>query len=228
MTNTELTEINQKIRCVSHEIRNHISICDMYSQIIRKNLEKAGFHNSSVDKALDCISQSVQIIESNLLDLKSVNANSERIIDFAAAVSCGVDLAKAYIIEKDISIEFYVKNTADLKVDTDRFLAVIVNIIKNGIEAIEIKGKIEVLAEVKNGVGIIKISNNGKPVPKEKREKIFTPDCTTKQNGCGLGLYICRKYLEAQNGVLTLTSSTKAKTTFEIKIPCLPADISGE
>lgn len=37
----ELTkdQLEQQIRCVSHEIRNHLSICDMYSQIIKRNLE---------------------------------------------------------------------------------------------------------------------------------------------------------------------------------------------
>ena len=33
-------ELENQIRYVSHEIRNHLSICDMYTQIIRKNLEK--------------------------------------------------------------------------------------------------------------------------------------------------------------------------------------------
>ena len=42
--------LNQQIRCVSHEIRNHLSICDMYSQIIRKNLEKSQIENASIEK----------------------------------------------------------------------------------------------------------------------------------------------------------------------------------
>ena len=40
--------INNQIRYVSHEIRNHLSICDMYSQIIKKNLEKEGILNNSI------------------------------------------------------------------------------------------------------------------------------------------------------------------------------------
>ena len=219
MTSSELTNLQQKIRCVSHEIRNHLSICDMYSQIVRKNLEKLGVENSSIDNALDCIKQSVQIIESNLLDLKSLNQNSAKVVDFKSVVERGVELSRAYVVEKDIEITFFAKNTAVIEVDLERFLSVIVNIIKNGIEAIEIKGQIEVWAEVKDGVGVIKISNDGKPIPKNKQEKIFEKDYTTKQNGCGLGLAICRKYLENQKGTLNLVRSLKNKTTFEITVP---------
>lgn len=219
MTNTEIIDINQKIKCFSHEIRNHLSICDMYSQIIRKNLAKSEITNPSIDNALDCIQQSIQIIESNLLDLKSLNRNTPKIVDFASIINKGVELSKAYIIDKNISVKLFIKNSANLEIDDNRFLAVIVNIIKNGIEAIEIKGNIEIVAEIKNKTGIIKISNNGTPIPKDKQEKIFTQGYTTKNNGCGLGLAICKKYLEEQNSTLTLLRSGKNQTTFEITVP---------
>ncbi len=63
------------------------------------------------------------------------------------------------------------KNTANIFVDENRILACIVNIIKNGIESIDIKGKIEILAEVKDNIAILKIGNNGKVIPKEKQKR---------------------------------------------------------
>ena len=42
-------DIQNQISCVTHEIRNHLSICDMYSQIIKKNLEKSGIDNTSIE-----------------------------------------------------------------------------------------------------------------------------------------------------------------------------------
>ena len=220
---TEITqdELQNQIRCVSHEIRNHLSICDMYSQIIKKNLEKSGIKNSSIANALDCIQKSVQIIGSNLLELKSLNSAPEQIVDFHNIIYHGIEMSKAYIIDKEITFEVFIKNSANIRVDENRFLAVLVNIIKNGIEAIDIRGKIEILAEIKNEHGIIKISNNGKPIPKEKQNDIFTQGFTTKRNGCGLGLAICKKYLQDQNAELELTKSSKTQTTFEIRIPVL-------
>ena len=214
-------ELQNQIRCVSHEIRNHLSICDMYSQIIKKNLEKTKNKNASINNALECIQKSVQIIGSNLLELKSLNSTPEQVADFHNIISRGIEMSKAYIIDKEIIFDVFIKNTTNILVDENRFLAVLVNIIKNGIEAIEIRGKIEILAEVKNGIGIIKISNDGKPIPKEKQNDIFTQGYTTKNNGCGLGLAICKKYLQDQNAELELTKSTKNQTTFEIRISAL-------
>ncbi len=220
MPNQELTieDLNQQIRCVSHEIRNHLSICDMYSQIIKRNLEKEGINNSSIENAIDCIQKSIQIIGTNLLDLKSLNQTTPQIIDFEKVINKGIELAKAYIIDKDIEFEVFIKNSANIYIDENRFLACIVNILKNGIESIETRGKIEVLAEIKDNIGIIKLSNNGKVIPKEKQEQIFKQGYTTKKTGCGIGLALCKNFLENSGATLSLTQSTKAKTTFEIKV----------
>lgn len=221
MQKQELTieDLNQQIRCVSHEIRNHLSICDMYSQIIKRNLEKEGISNNSIENALDCIQKSIQIIGTNLLELKSLNQNTPQVIDFSKIITKGANLAKAYVIDKDIEFEIFVKNTDYIYIDENKFLACIVNILKNGIESIEGKGTIEVLAEIKENFGIIKLSNNGKPIPKDKQQQIFKQGYTTKTSGCGIGLALCKNFLEASGATLTLTQSTKAKTTFEIRVP---------
>lgn len=220
MTN-QLTDenINLQIRCVSHEIRNHLSICDMYSQIIKKNLQKSGIENQSIDNALDCIQKSIQIISANILDLKSLNNNTPQIIDFETIIQRGIQLSKAYTGEKNINYEIFIKNTDYIFIDENKLLACLVNIIKNGIESIEGKGEIEVLGEIKEGKAILKISNNGKPIPKEKQKDIFTQGYTTKKTGCGLGLNICKKYLDEQNSSIKLIKSNRQQTTFEIQIP---------
>ena len=212
-------EYKQQIRCVTHEIRNHLSICDMYSQIIKKNLDKSGIESSSIENAINCIQQSIKIIGANLLDLKSINVNNSQLFDFEKLIQKGAELGKAYIGDKNIEFEVFVKNTALIKVDENRFLACIVNIIKNAIEAIEIKGKISINAEIKSDTGLIKITNDGKAIPKEKQDLIFETGYTSKKTGSGLGLAICKKYLEEQGAKLELVKSNKNQTTFEIKIP---------
>ncbi len=221
MTNIETfkQEYQTQIRCISHEIRNHLSICDMYSQIIKRNLEKDGIKNESVENALECIQKSIQIINANLLELKSTDQTKPQIYDFEKEIIKGAELSKAYVFDKDIKFEVFVKNTASIFMDENKLLASMVNIIKNGIESIEVKGKISILAEIKNDTGIIKISNNGKPIPQSKQETIFECGYTDKKNGCGLGLHICKQYLESQNSEIRLIRSTKSETLFEIRIP---------
>ncbi|MBR1425594.1 HAMP domain-containing histidine kinase [bacterium] len=218
MTETQ-QDLNTQIRQVSHEIRNHLSICDMYSQILKKHIEKEGLKNDSINNALNCIQKSIQIISTNVLDLKSINSNHPQILDFKNTVIKSVEMSKAYISDKNIEFDTFIKNSANINVDENRFISCIINIIKNGIEAIDIKGKISIIGEVKEGAAILKISNNGKPIPPNKREEIFKQGYTTKQSGSGLGLHICKKYLESQNATISLTKSTKSETRFEITIP---------
>lgn len=217
----ELTkdQLEQQIRCVSHEIRNHLSICDMYSQIIKRNLEKSGIENSSIENAINCIQNSVKIIGANLLDLKSLNNYAPKVVDLKNIVEKSAEMGEAYATEKDIEFEVYIKNSANIEIDDCRFLACLINIIKNGIESIETRGKIQILAEVKEDFATIKIGNNGKTIPKEKQKDIFKQGYTTKKNGCGIGLALCKNFLESQKATITLAKSTKAITQFEIKIP---------
>ena len=173
LSSTQSQDLSNRIRFVSHEIRNHLSVCDMYSQIIKKYLEKDAYKNPSVDEALDCIQKSLQIIAMNVTDLKSLNINSQRIVDFKSCVLRAVELSKAYVEDKNIEFEVFIKNSANIKIDDNRLMSCIVNIIKNGIESIEIRGKISVLGEVKDGSAVLKISNDGKMIPHEKQEKIL-------------------------------------------------------
>ena len=212
------SELSNRIRFVSHEIRNHLSVCDMYAQIIRKYMENDGYENSSIGDALECIQKSLQIIAMNVTDLKSLNVNTQRIVDFKSCVVKAVELSKAYVDDKNIEFDVYLKNTCGIKIDDNRLISCIVNIIKNGIESIEIKGKIAVLGEVKDNFAVVKISNNGKPIPQDKQQKIFNCGFTTKQNGSGFGLNICKQYLNSQNADIELVKSNKAETVFKITL----------
>lgn len=71
------SDLSDKIRFISHEIRNNLSICDMYSRIIKVKLEKDNIKNPSIDNALECIHDALLIIGMNLNDLKSLNVNSK-------------------------------------------------------------------------------------------------------------------------------------------------------
>lgn len=217
MNNTNL--IYEQSRCVAHEIRNHLSICEIYTQIIKKNLEQEGIDNKSIDNAINCISKSLKIMNNSLLDLKSLNNFSPKECNIKEILEEGVKLSTVYIHEKEITINCHIKDDSKVYIDENKFLACIVNIIKNAIEAIEHKGQINVSLEIKNNEVHIKISNNGSPISKEKQSMIFEEGYTTKSTGSGLGLHICVDNLKAQNAILRLNKSTPEITEFEIILP---------
>ena len=211
--------IYEQSGCIAHEMRNHLSICELYTQIIRKNLEKEGIKNPSIENALNCINKSLKIMNNNLLDLKSLNNFSPKICSIKKILEEGIKLSQVYICEKDIKITSDLKTDANVYIDENKFLACIVNIIKNAIEAISNDGEIHVSLQLADDKAHIKISNNGEAISEEKQKAIFEEGITTKQTGSGLGLHICANNLKAQNAVLKLIESTEQKTVFEIILP---------
>lgn len=215
--NSEL--VYQQSRCIAHEVRNHLSICELYSEIIKKHLDKEGIENPSIDNALNCIKKSLKIMNNSLLDLKSLNNLKQTDYDLRVILEQGIEMSKVYIHDKDIKIDTDINETAYVYIDENKFLACIVNIIKNAIEAIDNKGKIKISLNIKDDFASIKFSNNGTPISKEKQEEIFKEGFTTKETGSGLGLHICVNNLKAQNAELKLIKSNKKETEFEIILP---------
>lgn len=211
--------IYEQSRCIAHEMRNHLSICELYTQIIRKNLEKEGIKNSSIENALNCINKSLKIMNNNLLDLKSLNNFSPKICSIKKILEEGIKLSQVYICEKDIKITSDLQTDANVYIDENKFLACIVNIIKNAIEAISKEGEIRISLQLADGKAHIKISNNGEAISKEKQKAIFEEGFTTKPTGSGLGLHICANNLKVQNAILQLAESTPEKTVFKIILP---------
>lgn len=216
--------LSQQSRCIAHEIRNHLSICELYTQIIKKNLEKDGIKNQSVENALNCINKSLKIMANSLLDLKSLNNLNLQNCNIRTVLEEGVKLSTVYTIGKDIKISLHAKENAEVYIDENKFLACIVNIIKNAVEAIENNGEINIyldfnksISSNKPQIAIIKISNNGNPI--KEPDKIFEEGYTSKKTGCGLGLHICLNNLKAQNADLKLLKSNSDITEFEITLP---------
>lgn len=211
--------IKEQSRCIAHEMRNHISICELYTQIIKKNLEKEGIQNTSLNNALNCINKSLKIMSNSLLDLKSLDNFNLKKVNIKKVLEEGIKLATAYISDKKIKITSNINIDAEVFIDENKFLACIVNIIKNAIEAIKKEGKINVSLEIEGDYVHIKISNDGEPISQEKQKSIFEEGFTTKPTGSGLGLHICANNLKAQNATLKLTKSTTEITEFEIILP---------
>ena len=211
--------IKEQSRCIAHEMRNHISICELYTQIIKKNLEKEGIQNTSLNNALNCINKSLKIMSNSLLDLKSLDNFNLKKVNIKKVLEEGIKLATAYISDKKIKITSNINVDAEVFIDENKFLACIVNIIKNAIEAIKKEGKINVSLEIEGDYIHIKISNDGEPISQEKQKSIFEEGFTTKPTGSGLGLHICANNLKAQNATLKLTKSTDENTEFEIVLP---------
>jgi two-component system C4-dicarboxylate transport sensor histidine kinase DctB len=113
-------------------------------------------------------------------------------------------------------VELVREGDADVAVRADRFRLeqVIVNLVKNAAEALEGRDRPRLLLKVtreRDRVRLI-VSDNGPGVPPEVRAQLFTPFVTTRANGLGLGLVICRDLIAGFGGELDLIDGEDGAT----------------
>ncbi len=214
--------VTDKAKFIAHEIKNSLSIINLYSTIMGKRLQNV----QAVDDVLKSINNS----------LKNIMAASENVSSLINDLRC---LSAPYLTEVSIknlilntvmlckekadkaSVIITVENFEDFIINTDKtkLQCAITNIIFNAIEACTHGCEINIYTIVENDLLKIKIKNNGSKIPNDIQHKIFEQDFTTKEKGNGLGLAICKNQLELVNGKINLVFSNDKETVFEIVLP---------
>ena len=122
-------------------------------------------------------------------------------------------------------ITFHTKiDPADLILHADENLIsqVVINLLKNAIQAIDTQadGKIEIQGRCNAAEEVlIEIKNNGPAIPSDIADHIFIPFFTTKSEGSGIGLSLCKQIIRLHDGHLTIQESNPGKTIFHIDMP---------
>ena len=158
-----------------------------------------------------------------LIGLKSGDVNDLRPLNLKEVIDNAQDLTKVYFECKNI--EYIVENSIDATIlaDENKFTAVLINLVKNAVEAFGIEenvlknGKyVKIQTETSGDFAVIRVSNNAGEITNP--ERVFDEGFTTKSGGSGMGLSICKKSLEEQLGQLTLEHTGSDYTEFVIKI----------
>ena len=95
---------------------------------------------------------------------------------------------------------------------------VVENLLKNGLDAMEGKGNINISIKNETTQVIVDVTDSGKGISKQNIPKVFKPGFTTKKRGWGLGLTLCKRIIEQYHkGELFVKHSEPGKgTTFRI------------
>ncbi len=113
-----------------------------------------------------------------------------------------------------------------IMVDAVQIQQVILNLIRNGIDAMlnvdhYDEGISVSVSKFKNDQVKIVVTDHGSGITKEAEKKIFQPFFTTKPSGMGLGLAICQSIIESHGGVLSFTKNPSEGTTFYFTLPVI-------
>lgn len=112
-----------------------------------------------------------------------------------------------------------IDHTLNLHIDENLIEQVMINLIKNSIDALASKNKpyIAIRAFALNNYTIIEVEDNGVGIPKEIVDNIFIPFYTTKKSGSGIGLSLSRQIMKLHGGQLTFESEPNSRTIFRLK-----------
>ena len=108
----------------------------------------------------------------------------------------------------------------EITADADLTEQVIINLVKNAIEAVEgTSNPVLKLTATMDGRGrpIIQVYDNGQGIKEEVLEKIFIPFFTTKGEGSGIGLSLSRQIMRLYGGTITVKSQPNIETIFTLK-----------
>ncbi|MGM0406959.1 MAG: sensor histidine kinase [Bacteroidota bacterium] len=129
-------------------------------------------------------------------------------------------LFKDILKEKNIALN--IRGEDDLKLFADKVMItqVMINLIKNAIDAVQETSSPEIVINnfFKFNEIIITISDNGKGISAEELKDIFVPFYTTKKNGTGIGLYYSKMIIFMHKGQIRVNSKVNQGTTFSIHL----------
>lgn len=222
-----LAAIGELVAGIAHEIRNPLSGIAVALGLMKNEIQDTEHKQTIADilKEIDRLNriirdllQYAQLAHPRELNLVETNPNE--------IVETVLGLMNSRAEEKGIQIEKKLNATESFRVDTDQIKQVVMNLIINGIDAMDGPGKLTVETQSADGYILIKVSDTGHGLCEEAKERIFQPFYSTKSNGTGLGLPISRGIIEMHKGKILVSSEKDKGSMFTVMIPVkLGADI---
>ncbi len=209
---------------VAHEIRNPLNAIGMGIQRIKREFSPEG--ESRRDEFLSFtgiilkeIRRVNQIIEQFLTLSRPFQLNLREcsLRDLLAHLAT---LFREEVSSQKMRLEAEIDPALPaVQIDEEKLTQALINIMKNGIQAMEQGGVLRVETRASRDHVEIKISDTGTGIPPDRTEKIFNYYYTTKEKGVGLGLPIAHRIIEAHQGQLTVESQVGIGTRVTILLP---------
>jgi PAS domain S-box-containing protein len=215
----KLSVIGQLAAGVAHEIRNPLTSLKGFTQLIHKHLPDKQLYTTIMLQELDRINE----IVNEFMALAKPKEACLSQHDMREIVSAVVSILDTQAILKNIQIMTTCGDSLpSIACDSNQMKQVLINLVKNAIEAMNEQGTIEItLTKHDSDQLIVTIRDEGPGMPADLLRRLGEPFITTKENGTGLGLMISQRIVETHNGTLQF-HSTPAGTTVEMKLPIAP------
>lgn len=202
---------------LTHEIKNPLAVCKGYLEMI--NLDKKEKSTKYISIMKQEINRSLNII-SDFVEFNKIKVVKEQ-IDLNLLLEDVYDSFKILVNASNIKLVYKERNDEEIYIigDYERLKQVIINLLKNSLESIENKGKIEIYTNIYKKHIDITVEDNGKGMDNEVLSKLTEMFYTTKENGTGLGVALSNEIIRAHSGELIYKSELNRGTKAIIRLP---------
>lgn len=203
---------------ITHEIKNPIAVCKGYLDMINVK------DTDQVERYVPIIKSEIERLLSLLQDFLLINKSNLDldIMDFNMLIEDTIQKLDPLLKDNNINLNLnIIDDEIFINGDYNRLSQVLINIIKNSIEAIpdEHKGKINITTKIKDKKYYLTVEDNGVGMNKEVLTNIKKPFYTTKKRGSGLGVSLIYEIVEAHSGKIQYSSEYGKGTKVTIQLP---------
>nr|WP_243734989.1 PAS domain-containing protein [Paenibacillus turpanensis] len=207
---SQLDLIGQMAAGISHEVRNPMTAVRGFLQLLSKNQDflnyKDTFHLmiEELDRANAIVTEFLSMGSNKLNEQKPQNIN-----DIISGIA---PLIQADALRHDHLLELDMKDVPSLMLSHNEIRQLILNLCRNGIEAMSDGKQLTIRTYVDQEHVILAVQDQGQGIRPEIMDRVGTPFFTTKENGTGLGLGVCHGIAARHNAVLEIVSGTEGTT----------------
>jgi signal transduction histidine kinase len=216
---------------IAHDLKNPFNSIIGFSDLLLRNLEKDDSQPNNKQYAEIIYSEAKHTLDllDNLLNWSRSQEGRLQYfpekVDIRKLIMYTIKLMKYAANQKKIIINYQLDFNLKITADKNMLSTVIRNLISNAIKFTKEGGKIEVIAKRENNKIIISVSDTGTGIKKKDIDKLFKIEegfrtkGTKKEGGTGLGLLLCKEFVEKHNGQIWAESIYGKGSTFTFTIP---------
>jgi PAS domain S-box-containing protein len=222
-----LAAIGELAGMVGHDLRNPLTgIKNAVYLLEKKDTEIPAEQSRAMLKTIDrCVDHSNRIIN----DLLDYSRDIHLVRRESSPIMLLSEVLAITQIPRKVKILNHLANEPSLKIDPDKMERVFINLIKNAFDAMPNGGTVTIKSKEVNGSIQISVTDTGTGIPDEILPKLFSPLVTTKAQGMGFGLAICKRIVDAHEGTITVETAKGKGTTFTVTLPIEPKlEVGGE
>jgi PAS domain S-box-containing protein len=212
-----LAAIGELAAQVGHDLRNPLTSINTALYLLDKTLVGDDHHESRM--AINTMKSSVEhanrIIE-ELLEYSRGGIAETKVERMKSLVQSCIERLK---VPSNISIDNLVPRDLLADVDASRMQRVFENLIKNSIDAMPKGGMVSITGGSGESTIWVSVADTGQGIKKKDLVNMFKPLFTTKPQGMGLGLPICKRIVEAHGGSISVSSKFGKGTVVTIELP---------